>query len=267
MRGHIVRRIRHKIANRGVGGASVEVLRRFLLTVARVLTGSVLRDKPARSIAAVHPFDEQYGVDTNGLIWGERLASVYPNRHWATGYSGIAPSVFWQALDRLNLDWNRFTFIDVGSGKGRALMLALRYPFRRLIGIEFSADFVRTSKMNLENFSAEWSVGSPVEVFEADAVRFPLPLEPSVLFLFNPFAKPVMLRFVEHLRSSLREQPREIYLVYADPQLSQIISSANFLSKVWDKLFTMNAEDFEADYFGRRRERVAVYIGNLKAAP
>ncbi len=259
MRGHIIRRIRHKIANRGLGGASAEALRRFLLIFQRILTGAVLRRRAARPKLAVHPFDKQYNVDTNGLIWGERLASAHPNRYWATGYSGISPSVFWQALDRLDLDWTRFGFIDVGSGKGRALMLALRYPFRRLIGIEFSADLARISKTNLKHFSAEWSLRSSVEVVEGDAVRFPLPLEPIVLFLFHPFAKPVMVRFVEHLRSSLQEQPRELYLVYADPQLSDILSSAGFLTKLWDESFTMNPEDFTADYFGKQHEQVAAY--------
>lgn len=225
----------------------------------RVRTGSILKRGAARAIPAIHPFDRRYGVETSGLIWGERLASSHPNRYWATGYTGITPSAFWQAMDRLDLEWATFTFVDVGSGKGRALMLAQRYPFRRVIGVEFSAELARISKTNIEHFSAEWRICTQVEVVEGDAVRFPLPLEPMVLFLFHPFAQPVMVSFVEHLRSSLQEQPREIYLVYADPQLSPVLAGASFLSKLWDESFAMSSEEVAADYFDRQHEHIAVY--------
>lgn len=259
MRGHIIRRIRHEFANRGLSGASAEILRELLLIFQRIRTGPAPDRRAGSPKPAVHPFDEQYHVDTSGLIWGENITSNHRNSYWATGYSGISPSVFWQVLDRLDLDWTKFTFVDVGSGKGRALMLALRYPFRRAIGIEFSADLARISKSNLAHFSAEWRLSSPVEVIAGDAVRFPLPLEPTVLFLFHPFAQPVMVSFLDHLRSSLREGPREVYLVYADPQLNHILSSANFLSSLWDEPFTMSPEDSAVDYFGRQQEHVAIY--------
>jgi SAM-dependent methyltransferase len=231
----------------------------LLLILQRIRRGPFPSRATAQPEPPVHPFDKQYGTDTSGLIWGERIVSDHRNSYWATGYSGISPSVFRQALDRLDLDWTRFTFVDVGSGKGRALMLALHYPFQRVIGIELSADLARISKRNLAHFSAERPLCAPVEVVEADAVVFPLPLEPLVIFLFHPFAQPVMVSFLEHLRSSLQERPREVYLVYADPQLSHILSSAGFLSKLWDEPFAMTPEDSAADYFGREREHISVY--------
>ena len=79
-----------------------------------------------RSYRAVHPFDERFGVDTSGLVY--ELPSGHPHDPYNNGYFAVAPSVFhsvMQALrDRLALDYRRFSFVDMGSGKGRALLLA-----------------------------------------------------------------------------------------------------------------------------------------------
>lgn len=211
------------------------------------------------SRSAVHPFDVRYGVNTSGLIWGERIVAAHSSTYWATGYYGISPSVFWQAMDRVNLPWDRFTFIDIGSGKGRALFLALRYPFRRIIGLELSPSLVEISRENLKNFDAAWSFASPVEIVACDAVEFCLPPGPLVIFLYHPFARPVMVRFIEHLRESLRERPREVYLVYANPELHETLLDAGFLVKLWDDFFAVEAEDLTADFFGPHHEHIAVY--------
>src|ERR1700759_738904 len=75
-----------------------------------------------RSYRAVHPFDERFGVDTSGLVY--ELSSGPPHDPYNNGYFAVAPSVFhsvMQALrDRLGLDYRRFCFLDLGSGKGRA---------------------------------------------------------------------------------------------------------------------------------------------------
>lgn len=259
MRKSILRRTRHWIANRGIGGTLAEALRRVPLLIRRFKPGFSTERHAALSRPAIHPFDTRYGVDTSGLIWGEHLTAAHPSRYWATGYYGISPSVFWQAMDRLNLQWNKFIFIDVGSGKGRALMLAQRYPFRRMIGLELSPCLVEISKENLKRFDAAWNLGNPVEVVQCDAVDYPWPLEPSVVFLYHPFAQPVMRHFVDHLRTSLRKYPRDTYLMYANPELHDTLLSAGFLVKLWDDLFQVAAEDFTSDFFGAHHEHIAVY--------
>lgn len=213
----------------------------------------------ARSRSAVHPFDTRHGVDTSGLIWGEDLTTSHPSGYWATGYYGISPSVFWQAMERLNLPWDRFTFIDIGAGKGRALMLAQRYPFRRVLGLELSPGLAQISRENLKRFDAWWNLANPFEIVPCDAAEFSWPPEPSVLFLYHPFAQPVMARFVDRLRNSVREHPREVYLVYANPELHETLLKAGFLLKLWDDFFDVDAEDLTADFFGAHREHIATY--------
>ena len=108
-----------------------------------------------RSYRAVHPFDERFGVDTSGLVY--ELPSGHQHDLYNNGYFAVAPSVFhsvMQALrDRLALDYRRFSFVDVGSGKGRALLLASDYPFREIIGVELSPELDRVARANIARYT------------------------------------------------------------------------------------------------------------------
>ncbi len=265
MRRSWVRRVRHWVANRGWRGLFAEVLRQIRLSAAS------LRRRRGEAKAAVpgdgpkpgdlpHPFDERYGVETGGLIWGEELRSGERREYWATGYYGISPSVFWQALDRLGLDWGRYSFLDVGCGKGRALMLALRYPFRRVVGVDLSADLVGVARANLERFRPNWRTSALAEAVAGDATAFELPGGPLVLYLYHPFAAPVMSEFLAHLREAVEREPgREVYLLYVNPELDSLLGRTTFLEKLWRECFPLQEEDAIADRFGSREEHVSAY--------
>ncbi|HET9086190.1 MAG TPA: class I SAM-dependent methyltransferase, partial [Acidobacteriaceae bacterium] len=160
---------------------------------------------------------------------------------------------------RLNLPWERFTFIDVGCGKGRALLLAQRYRFHQLVGLEISPELAQIARENQYKFHAYWNLANPVNVLPCDAAEFVWPEEPSVLFLYHPFARPVMMRLIEKLRKSLRAHPRELYLLYANPELHDALLKAGFLVKLWDAYFDVAEEDVTADFFGERREHITAY--------
>ena len=259
-RGSLVRRVRHWVANRGWRGFLVEALRR----------GRVLAREGRRGLAdtitppRVHPFDQRYGVETSGLIWGEKLgsaelAAVGSAGYWATGYYGISPSVFGQAMERLGLEWGRYTFVDVGCGKGRALMLAMRYPFRRVVGVELAAELAEVARGNLERFRAEWRLPVCVEVVVADATTVPLPGGPLVVYLYHPFAAPVMRRFLEHLEAAVRREGREVWLLYVNPELDGMLRARAGMERMWEEFFAMGEEDVVADRFGSQWERMVAY--------
>ena len=86
----------------------------------------------------IHPFDEQHGTDTSGLFWGEELPTGGRNDTWITGYYAIAPSIFHRAMRGLPEDLRGYTFVDLGSGKGRALLLATHYGFAEILGLEIA---------------------------------------------------------------------------------------------------------------------------------
>ena len=260
-RGSLVRRARHWIANRGWRGFAAEVLRRGRIAVRE--GRHALMD--TMEAPGVHPFDARHGVETSGLIWGERLGGAgdrgedRASRFWATGYYGISPSVFGQAMERLGLEWGRYTFVDVGCGKGRALLLATRYGFRAIVGVELAAELAAVARRNLEGFRAEWRAAAPVEVVTGDATSFPLPGGPLVVYLYHPFAAPVMRRFLEHLEAAVAQERREVWLLYVNPELDGLLRGWRGLERMWEECFAMGEEDMVADRFGSRWERMVAY--------
>jgi SAM-dependent methyltransferase len=263
----LYRRVRHTLANHGLHGT----IRNAALRIAGVVRNKLRKKENPESFAGeavtrtnlIHPFDLTYGVDTGGLIWNEDLSISHPNGLWCTAYYGIAPSIFNQLIERPEFpqgpEWSEYTFLDLGSGKGRALMLASRFPFRAILGVEIVPELVRIARQNLAHFSAPWQKCQTFEVREGDAATFELPSTPLVIYLYHPFAKPVLDAFLANLEGSLRKHPRPVWLLYFNPQLDAVIARRNALERVFLDAFTMQVEDASADSFSNTREGVAVY--------
>src|ERR1700729_1081185 len=88
-----------------------------------------------------HPFDQRYGVDTSGLIGGGDLRSGHQHDIFNTAYYGMPPTRFRPVIDRWISDQSQsaianYSFIDLGCGKGRAVLMASQYGFRQVIGVE-----------------------------------------------------------------------------------------------------------------------------------
>jgi SAM-dependent methyltransferase len=161
-------------------------------------------------------FDSEQGVDTGGIT---QLKGVAPKTEtWRDGFPHIAvdPTEFGAAVEALDLDLARFVFIDIGSGKGRALLLALDYPFQKIIGVEFAGPLVATARANVEKVGTERDV-SRIEIVHVDAVEYEMPNAPAIIFLYNPFGASVMKEVATRVRASLAGAHREITILYLNP--------------------------------------------------
>lgn len=182
-----------------------------------------------------HPFDLAHGVRTSGLIAGRHLKSGHRHDRHATAYYGVAPSVF----QRLIRCWQRsrpaapisdFTFIDVGAGMGRAVLLASEMPFQKVIGVELHPTLARIARRNLRLWRTAGRVRTPVRIGCADAVDLPLPPGPTLLFLFNPFGAPVLRRLLQRVAQQLAHRPGTLDLLYVNnEQEATIERSRGFL--------------------------------------
>ena len=121
-----LRRMRHRLRKSLAERGAVATISRLLKKGSQVRPRS---PEQAKEYTPVHPFDQQFGVETSGLLFAEELSSKDPHRDlYNSGYFGVAPSAFRQALDRLRLEFANYTFVDLGSGKGRAMLIRLRIP-------------------------------------------------------------------------------------------------------------------------------------------
>jgi SAM-dependent methyltransferase len=153
-------------------------------------------------------FDSSLGVDTKGPVGLWYLHIESDNVRDAIRYEGVKPSVFRQALRDVPDDFERFTFVDLGCGKGRALLLANEFRFSQLIGVEFAPELAAVARSNCHRAAVQ------ATVLSQDAVQFPFPPGNIVVYLYNPFGPTVLDPVLDHL---LESRPAKCYIVYINP--------------------------------------------------
>lgn len=175
------------------------------------------RRREAARIAADMAFDRQYGVDTGGNV--RPAPGSVQGRNWIFGvsYQAVDTASFVEALNRVPIRHSEFTFIDFGSGKGRALLLAAGFLFKRIVGVEYCEELAEVARQNIRRFPTTAKRCGPIEVVSADAAEFPIPAGPLVLFFFNPFGEPVMQQVVHNVVASFRAHQRRVLVVYFTP--------------------------------------------------
>jgi hypothetical protein len=136
------------------------------------------------------------------------------------------------ALQQVGLDFRDVTFIDLGSGKGRTLLMASDYPFRRIVGVELLPSLHRIALENLSKYHSEAQKCFTLGAVCADAREFVFPAEPSVLYLFNPLPETGLREVMANLEASLRVHPRAVYVLYHNPLLEHVLSQSAAFEKV-----------------------------------
>jgi SAM-dependent methyltransferase len=159
-------------------------------------------------------FDLRWGVDTSGVWVPQKTDVVGPNWKYGANCQGSNPAILNQILSELPIRHNDFTFIDLGSGKGRALLVASRFQFKKIIGVEYSKQIIDIARNNVNRFPEKEKKCFYTELIHCDATKLSIPSGPLVIFLANPFAKPVLEEVVRNVVSSYKEVPRRIIVVY-----------------------------------------------------
>jgi SAM-dependent methyltransferase len=207
-------------------------VRRSLAYLARQLWDLLRDSMPDRRRARFGDidYDCDHGFDTTWarLSWGVRLREVFAERL----YQPTVPDEFSDMLQHLAcVDFTGFTFIDLGSGKGRVLLLAAAYPFRRIIGVEFQPELHAIAEENLARLR-ENDGDIDAESLCLDAREFEFPPDPLVIYLFNPFPDYVLATVLDNLHASLARHPRQAYVIYNTPDEQQVIARKHTLRRI-----------------------------------
>lgn len=167
-------------------------------------------------------YDWDFHVDTTSATvgWRERLLGGFHSP-----YQPTEPGLFDEMMTRLPADLSQFAFIDVGSGKGRVLLMAARYQFLRIIGIELMPELHRVAVANVEKLRALNQLGENVELLQMDATEYVFPAERMVIYLFNPLPEESLKKFLARLSQDLDAHPRDAYIVYHNPLLAHVVES------------------------------------------
>jgi SAM-dependent methyltransferase len=187
-------------------------------------------------------YDWDYRVNTtSGAVgWRDRLLGMFHS-----AYQPTEPAAFHEMLDALQQicqrtaspdrtasDFRDFTFIDLGCGKGRTLLMASDYPFRKIIGVELLPALHQIAVQNLRQYKSASQKCFALEANCADATTYVLPEGPLVLYLFNPFPESGMRQVAANLEETLRAHSRPVYVLYHNPLLEHTLSENGALRKM-----------------------------------
>jgi SAM-dependent methyltransferase len=215
---------------------------------------------------AAHPFDVEYGTDTGGYLSPQEIVTGHANDAFGYGYSAIAPSVFREMSRR----WRdaladpvrgvaAYSFIDVGAGKGRALLLASTLPFRRVVGVELSPKLARIAQRNVARWSLVARPRARIRVLAMDALELRWPRPPLLVYLYNPFACELVEQLVERLEFAAGSGLAPVDLLYVNPTCADVLSRRRGWVLLWTDRIDMDAADQAADPYGTTFDRVSCY--------
>ncbi len=183
----------------------------------------------------------------------------------------MAPSVFREACRR----WREslapsaahvesYTFVDMGAGKGRALLLASELPFRKVLGVELNPKLARIGERNIQTWKRRVHPKARIHLREEDALNVRWPRPPLLVYLNNPFACDLVARLVEKLVAAAACGPPLVDVLYVNPGCAEAFTGNNVFEELWNSEIRMDRGDEEADPYGAASDRVAAF--RLRAA-
>lgn len=157
-------------------------------------------------------FDLKYGVRTGGNIALDKLKIEAESRSSGVHYQPVYIAQMRTILKKLRPSEGD-VLVDYGCGKGRVLLVSSLFPFKHVVGVDFSEELCKIAADNASIFSARCSC-SPIEVVRADAGEYEVQADQSIFFFFNPFDERIMKRVFARINESIHRSPRHVSLVF-----------------------------------------------------
>jgi SAM-dependent methyltransferase len=162
-------------------------------------------------------FDAEHGVTTEALLFLGQLdpEAIGASLADATHYEPTPPADFDALLAAVPFGPERTTFLDLGCGMGRTLLLAAKRPFAQVAGVEISPALAEIARDNLKAADASDRRCRDIRIVTRDAKDAKLPAGDLVVYMYNPFRGAVMQTVVDRLAA--REGGR-LAVVYHTPE-------------------------------------------------
>lgn len=169
----------------------------------------------------------RYGSRTGGLVPIEALIDQWDDCH---DYFPTSIRAFDHVIGDLAVGPDD-VFVDYGCGMGRVLVLAARYPFRSIVGVDVSDELIRIARENVGR-AVRQGDQAKIQLVHLSAQNFHLPDDASILYFYNPFHGAVLRGVFSEIERSLRARPRRLRIVYNNPShFRQIESQYGWLTR------------------------------------
>jgi len=217
--------------NTAVRAGHFAATRKLLIALWEFVRDSTPERRRQRYGDADYDWDHRVNTTSAAVSWRDRLLGVFHSPYQPTE-AGLFHEMLEALREQTHADFCDFIFIDLGSGKGRTLLMASDYPFRRIVGVELLPALHQTAQQNLAKYRGESQKCFALQAICGDATDFSFPAEPIVLYLFNPLPESGLRRTIANLEQSLRDHPRAAYVLYHNPLLAHVLSESAAFSKI-----------------------------------
>ena len=205
--------------------------RQFLAAICEFARDSTPERRRQRYGDTDYDWDHRVNTTSAAVGWRDRLLGVFHSP-----YQPTEPALFHEMIECLRqcagINLRDFVFIDLGSGKGRTLLMASDYPFRRFVGVELLPTLHQFALDNLAKYHSDSQQCPWLDSICGDATQFDFPAEPMVLYLFNPFPEAGLRRMLANLRQSSNIHPRPLYVLYHNSVLEHVLQENTTLRKI-----------------------------------
>ena len=160
-------------------------------------------------------FEALEKVATRGTVHKNDLSPVnLTNAHLSYEYGASPRLVISWILSAIDVDESHYTFVDVGSGRGRILLAAAERPFKSIHGIEFCRLLQTQSKQNLDEYPKHKLVCQDVRSICCDVLEYTPPNTDIILYFYNPFEAELLDNVVRNFLDMAQEMERNIIVIY-----------------------------------------------------
>ena len=227
----VVRSVRQWWAEVALREGRLAAGRQLLSALWEFLRESTPQRRRLRYGDAEYDWENRVNTTSAAVGWRERLLGTFHSP-----YQPTEPALFHEMIADLraliSIDFHEFVFVDLGSGKGRTLLMAGNYPFKRIVGVELLPALNQIAEENLAKYRGASQKCFTIESVCADAGEFVFPDEPMVIYLFNPFPETGLRRVLGNLTRSLLQRPRAVYVLYHNPLLEHVLGENGAFNKI-----------------------------------
>ncbi|MFZ2029409.1 MAG: class I SAM-dependent methyltransferase [Vitreimonas sp.] len=180
-------------------------------------------------------FDRVHGTDTAGKIDLDAYDISEDQKSGAEHYQGVHEGVLRIIIDAVAPHPEEFDFIDIGSGKGKALIVASTYPFKRVRGVEISQNLTAAATRNIETFAKSGAVRcTDVSAICQDAREVSGFGDRTFVFFLNPFHDEPMEGVVKRLEQVVSSPGKSMIVTYLTPNYRAPLDASRSFSTLFD---------------------------------
>lgn len=161
-------------------------------------------------------YDTFFGINT------KKISSKQTDEYYH--YQGSSYFALFKVFEEIKKYKDEFDFFDIGCGKGRALIVAEYYGFKKLCGIDLDSDLIESAESNVKKRKYK-KPETEFTIQTANALQFKYMNTPTIYFLFNPFGKQVLFEVVQKIMEQNNGNKKFVYL---NPKHKEVFEELGF---------------------------------------